>query len=97
MIYGSQISLTIGLFTVGLSATLGLLLGLLAGYFGGKVDWVIMRLLEVLLSLPRLVFLLVLMILFKDVEMFAGERRIYLIVLFLGMMGWMGTARLGAR
>jgi peptide/nickel transport system permease protein len=74
VIYGSQISLTIGLFTVGLSATLGLLLGLLAGYFGGKVDWVIMRLLEVLLSLPRLVFLLVLMILFKDVEMFAGER-----------------------
>ncbi|PIE22855.1 MAG: hypothetical protein CSA62_10430 [Planctomycetota bacterium] len=94
VIYGSQISLTIGLFTVGLSATLGLLLGLLAGYFGGKTDWIIMRVLEVLLSLPRLVFLLVLMTLFKDVEFFAGERRIYLIVFFLGLMGWMGTARL---
>lgn len=94
VIYGSQISLVIGLFTVGLSATLGLLLGLLSGYFGGAIDWIIMRSLEVLLSLPRLVFLLVLMILFKDVEIFEGHRRIYLIVLFLGLMGWMGTARL---
>jgi peptide/nickel transport system permease protein len=94
VIHGSSVSLIIGLMAVTLSATLGLVLGLLAGYFGSKIDWFIMRAVDVLLSLPRLVFLLVLMILFKDSETFSGANRIYLIVIFLGLMGWMGTARL---
>ncbi len=80
--------------TISLSAPLGLVFGLLAGYFGGFIDTAIMRVVDVLLSLPRLVFLLVLVILFKDLEVFSGQNRVLLIAMFLAAMGWMGTARL---
>lgn len=54
VIYGSRISLAIGLISVTISLVPGTLLGLLAGYFGGKLDSLIMRLMDVLLAFPAI-------------------------------------------
>jgi peptide/nickel transport system permease protein len=58
VVYGSRISLQAGLFTVAVALCIGLPLGLVAGYLGGRVDNVIMRALEVILSFPGLVLAL---------------------------------------
>ncbi len=54
LIYGTRLSLLIGLISVGISLTLGIVLGLLAGYFRGLVETTIMRLMDVMLALPSL-------------------------------------------
>jgi peptide/nickel transport system permease protein len=86
VLYGSRISLTIGFIAVGISVTLGTLVGALAGYFGGFVDTLLMRLTDMMLSFPRLVLLIVVIALFSP--------SIWLVVVVLGLTGWMGTARL---
>ena len=52
MIYGGRVSLLIGVTAVALSSTIGVLLGLAAGYFGAKIDWTIMTLINVMLTFP---------------------------------------------
>jgi peptide/nickel transport system permease protein len=86
VLYGARISLTIGFIAVGISITLGTLVGALSGYFGRWVDAVLMRFTDMMLSFPRLVLLIVVIALF--------EPNIYLVVIVLGLTGWMGTARL---
>ena len=54
IIYGAQISLQVGVFAVGLAMISGGLLGAVAGYYGGKVDEIIMRVMDVLLSIPQI-------------------------------------------
>ncbi|HEX8695316.1 MAG TPA: oligopeptide ABC transporter permease [Longimicrobium sp.] len=86
VLYGARISLSIGFVAVGISITLGTLVGAFAGYFGGIVDSLLMRFTDMMLSFPRLVLLIVVIALF--------EPNIYLVVTVLGLTGWMGTARL---
>jgi peptide/nickel transport system permease protein len=86
VLYGSRISLSIGFIAVAISITLGTLVGALAGYYGGWVDSLLMRLTDVMLSFPRLVLLIVVIALF--------ESSIWLVVIVLGLTGWMGTARI---
>jgi len=86
VLYGARISLSIGFIAVGISITLGTLIGALSGYFGGIVDGILMRLTDMMLSFPRLVLLIVVIALF--------DSSIYLVVIILGLTGWMGTARL---
>ena len=52
MIYGGRVSLLIGVTAVAISSTIGVLLGLAAGYFGAKIDWIIMTLINVMLTFP---------------------------------------------
>ena len=92
ILYGAQISLTIGLLAISLSASLGLVVGMLSGYFGGWVDNLLMRIVDVMLSYPRLVLLLVIMSLWS--KAFTGLSKLYLTIAILGVTGWMGTARL---
>ncbi len=86
ILYGSRISLTIGLLAVSLSVVLGAAVGALAGYLGGAADAVLMRIVDALLSIPRLFLIL------TCVAFFSGS--ITLIVVLLGATGWMATARL---
>lgn len=58
IIYGSRISLSVGFISVGVAATIGGLLGLIAGFVGGRVDNVIMRLLDVILAFPAILLAL---------------------------------------
>ncbi len=92
VLYGGRISLTIGFLAVGLSVSFGMFFGLLAGYFGGIVDTLIMRFVDYMLSIPRLVLLLVVMVLFQSHV--PAEYRVHLMVSILGATGWMGTSRI---
>ena len=91
LLYGSQISLTVGLVGIAISFTLGLLLGGISGYFGGWIDTVIMRASELLLSIPSLYLIIALRAVFPiDLP----SRQVYLgIVSILAFIGWAGLAR----
>jgi peptide/nickel transport system permease protein len=91
LLYGGQISLTVGLLGIAISFTLGLLLGGVAGYFGGITDTVIMRITELLLSIPSLYLIIALRAVFP-VDL--PSRQVYLgIVGILAFIGWAGLAR----
>ncbi|HKY20940.1 MAG TPA: ABC transporter permease [Vicinamibacterales bacterium] len=91
LLYGSQISLTVGIVGIAISFTLGLLLGGVAGYFGGFVDTIIMRITELLLSIPSLYLIIALRAVFP---MDLPSRQVYLgIVAILAFIGWAGLAR----
>jgi peptide/nickel transport system permease protein len=90
--YGAQISLTIGIFSVFLAYLLGLVFGGIAGYYGGWIDNMIMRLVEIIGAIPEL-FLLIIMtaLLPKELDpilVFFG------VVFILGVIGWGGLARI---
>jgi peptide/nickel transport system permease protein len=91
LLYGARISLTVGLVGIAISFTLGLLLGGIAGYFGGPVDTIIMRFTELLLSIPSLYLIIALRAVFPiDLP----SHQVYLgIVAILAFIGWAGLAR----
>ncbi len=91
LLFGAQISLTVGLVGIAISFTLGLLLGGVAGYFGGFIDTVIMRVTELLLSIPSLYLIIALRAVFP---MDLPSHQVYLgIVAILAFIGWAGLAR----
>ncbi len=86
LIYGARVSLSVGLLAVGIYVVIGLVLGCLAGYFGGWVDMLISRLVDAVLSFPVLMLILVLVGLLGP--------SIINIVLVLGLLGWPEVARI---
>jgi peptide/nickel transport system permease protein len=91
LVYGTRISLTIGLIGVTIKFVLGVLLGGLAGYYGGWVDMAIQRLIEIIRSFPELPLW---MALSASLPVSWSPLYIYFgITLILGMIGWTGLAR----
>ena len=86
MLFGARVSLWVGFVAVGLSVTIGLALGLTAGYFGGLTDECIMRLVDVMLCFPSF-FLILAVIAFLEPSLFN-------IMAVIGLTSWMGVARL---
>ena len=86
MLYGARVSLWVGFVAVGISTAIGIILGLLAGYFGGLVDEVIMRGVDVMLCFPSF-FLILAVIAFL-------EPSLNNIMIVIGLTSWMGVARL---
>jgi len=86
MAYGARISLVIGFIAVGIAVAIGITLGSVAGYYGGKVDAIIMRLVDIMLCFPT--FFLILAVI-----AIAGPSIINIMVI-IGLTSWMGTARL---
>ncbi|HZA02617.1 MAG TPA: ABC transporter permease [Hyphomicrobiaceae bacterium] len=91
MIYGARISLSIGLIGVAVSFVLGLLLGGLAGYYGGLVDLVIQRVIEVLQSLPSIPLWLALAAIMPVT--WSPLAVYFAITIILGLIDWTGLAR----
>ncbi len=91
MLVGSQVSLTVGIIGIVISFTIGILVGGVSGYYGGWVDTVLQRLVEVLLSFPRLPILLALATVipakWPSTWVYMG------IVAVLSVIGWAGLAR----
>jgi peptide/nickel transport system permease protein len=99
-IYGGQISLLIGLFAVTIETVLGILIGAIAGYYGGLVDNLLMRFTEAMLNIPE-IFLLIVM-----AKFFGGRipelhllGRVYsgslvVIIVIIGLTSWMYLARI---
>ncbi|MBR2329771.1 MAG: ABC transporter permease, partial [Clostridia bacterium] len=93
LMYGGRISLTIGFVVVLLETLIGVLLGGLSGYFGGWVDQLIMRIVDILSCIPTLPIMLILSSVFTENGL-VGIERLYLMMLVLTLIGWTGTARL---
>lgn len=87
VVVGSRISVAVGLFTMLIASSLGILVGAVAGYFGGKVDGLLMRFVDLILAIPFLFVVLV------AARFFGGGDPIVLIVIF-GLLFWPGLARL---
>lgn len=91
VLYGAQVSATVGLVGIAISFAIGLLLGAVSGYFGGWVDELLMRVTEMVLSIPGLYLIVALRAVFP-VDL--PSRQTYLaIVIVLAFLGWAGLAR----
>jgi peptide/nickel transport system permease protein len=93
LMYGGQISLIVGIVAVTLQISIGVLMGGLAGYYGGKIDNFIMRIVDVFYCIPTLPIMLILssiMLTFKIPQQY----KIYGLMLALGLLGWTGIGRL---
>jgi peptide/nickel transport system permease protein len=87
LVHGARISLSVAFLAVFLSITVGAAYGAVSGYVGGRPDAVMMRVIDALLSIPRILVLLAIFALWGRVSLGA-------IVLILGLTGWFGTSRL---
>lgn len=85
MIHGARVSLLVGIVATSISLIIGSLFGAIAGYYGGAADWVVSRLIEIVLCFPFLFLLLGIVALF--------EPSLYTIVIALGLTGWTSEAR----
>ena len=92
IINGGKVTMTVGAVAVIISLIIGVLLGGLAGYYGGKVDMIIMRVSEIVAGLPFLPFALLLSAIIGT--RISVEMRMYLIMVVLGVLGWTGICRL---
>lgn len=86
MLYGGRISLLVGFVAVGISTVIGMVLGALAGYYRGWVDTIIMRLVDVMLSIPSF-FLILAVIAFLTPS-------IWNVMIVIGLTSWMSVTRL---
>jgi peptide/nickel transport system permease protein len=86
MLYGGRVSLSVAFAATALLSTVGTFVGVCAGYLGGKIDTILMRMVDVLLSLP---FLLVVMAINKAV----ARPGIWVLFLVLGLLSWTGMSR----
>jgi peptide/nickel transport system permease protein len=86
IIFGSQVSLKVGFVAVGLATLIGLLVGALAGYYGGWVDQLLMRLVDLMLCFPAFFLILAVIAVL--------EPSIWNIMVVIGLTSWMGVARL---
>lgn len=93
LMYGGRISLTIGFVVVILETILGVVLGGLAGYFGGWVDNLIMRIVDILSCIPTLPIMLILSATLTS-RGITDISRLYYLMVVLTLFGWSGTARL---
>ncbi len=87
MLYGTRISMTIGVVAVSIYVTIGIILGSLAGFFGGRTDIIISRLIEVFICFPTFFLILTL-------AAFIEKRTIFHVMLLIGVVSWTGVARL---
>ncbi|MDO5435152.1 MAG: ABC transporter permease subunit [Clostridia bacterium] len=93
VIAGGRITMTVGAVAVIIEILIGVSLGCISGYFGGWVDMLIMRIAEVIGSLPLYPFMLILSSLLAQVSM-TTEMRLFMIMVILGVLGWPGFAYL---
>jgi peptide/nickel transport system permease protein len=86
IIYGARISLKVGFVSVGIAVVIGALVGLCAGYYGGWLDSLLMRTVDIMLCFPTFFLILAVIAML--------EPSIWYIMIIIGLTGWMGVARL---
>lgn len=93
LMYGGRISLTVGLCVVFVELLIGITLGGIAGYYGGKVDMLIMRLVEIFYCIPFIPLMLILSSVMMALNI-SPRNKIYFIMFAMGVLYWAGVARL---
>ena len=92
IVNGGAVTMTVGAISVVIATIIGVLLGGLAGYFGGKVDILIMRIAEIVGGLPFIPFAMILSAVIGS--RLDSNQKMYLIMVVLGVLSWTGTCRL---
>ena len=85
-LYGARVSLTVGILATAVSLVIGVTWGAIAGYFGGRIDNLMMRFVDIMYSLPFMFFVILLMVVFG--------RHIFLIFIAIGAVEWLTMARI---
>ena len=93
LMYGGRISLMVGFIVVAIAMTIGVIMGGISGFFGGWVDMVIMRIVDIFYCIPTYPILIILGSIMDQLDMKSTPRMIALMVV-LGLLGWAGTARM---
>jgi oligopeptide transport system permease protein len=86
ILYGARVSLLVGFVATGVALVIGVSWGIIAGYFGGKIDSVMIRIVDVLYGLPFIIFIILLMVIFG--------RNIWLLFAAIGAVEWLTMARI---
>jgi oligopeptide transport system permease protein len=86
ILYGSRVSLMVGFLATFVALTIGVIWGTVSGYFGGRTDMVMMRIVDILYALPFTIFIILLMVVFG--------RNIYLLFFAIGAVEWLTMARI---
>jgi len=86
IVYGSRISLSIGFIAVGIAVMIGVVFGSIAGYYGGRLDSIMMRFVDIMLCFPAFFLILAVIAIL--------EPSIFNIMIVIGATSWMGVARL---
>jgi peptide/nickel transport system permease protein len=94
-LYGGRVSLTVGFLVVIITMVIGIPLGAVAGYSGGWIDNVLMRITDAALALPPLMVLILLSAILREIEApFLEKNNVLTIALVIGILSWMSVARL---
>ena len=93
VIYGTRVSLAVGFFASVIVLLIGTLVGSISGYFGGKVDMILMRITEIFAAIPFLPFALILSALMSQMNI-SENSKIFLLMVILGVLTWTGLARI---
>ena len=95
LIYGGRISMTVGMVTAIISLLLGVTYGSISGWVGGKVDAVMMRTIDILYSIPTLVLLILVKVVFDSLTLFTNPelKSLTSILIALSLVGWVTLAR----
>ena len=91
MLYGARVSLAVGLFATLLALIIGTIIGMCVGYYRGRLDLFVMRVVEIIMCFPTFLLLLILMSMLKDKGF---SQSILLVIMVLGLTGWIGLCRL---
>ena len=95
VLYGGRISLFVGLMVVAITLIIGVPIGAIAGYFGGLIDNVLMRITDAGLSFPSLLVLILMSAILRETELpFVEENSALTIAVVMGMLSWMTVTRL---
>ena len=86
ILYGARVSLLVGFVATGVALVIGVSWGIIAGYFGGRIDSIMMRIVDVLYGLPFIIFIILLMVIFG--------RNIWLLFGAIGAVEWLTMARI---
>ncbi len=91
MVYGARVSLAVGFLATGLTMILGIIIGLYCGYFGGRTDFLFMRVVEIIMCFPTFLLLLILMTIMMD---YKCQQSILLVIGIIGLTSWTGLSRI---
>ena len=91
MVFGARVSVIVGLAATSISMIIGTLVGLLAGYCGGKTDLFVMRLVEIVICFPQFLLLLILMSIMLD---YGSRQSVLLVIAVIGLFNWTSLCRL---
>jgi oligopeptide transport system permease protein len=98
VLYGGRISLAVGLVATAVALIIGVIYGAVSGFFGGKIDAVMMRFVDILYSIPFTIFVILLTVFTKDIKIgghsIGEEYSIYLMFAAIGAVEWLTMARI---